>query len=492
VPLKSFIKWHKHLLSEKEISIITKDQWRELNHANYKVFTATLGMGQVHVKESPSNQPQYSTRVINLAADFKKGTKRDAALYPVLKDNKHWSNWNRSVLAQLQAHDLKEIFNTTYQPFDEEDKKIFTEKQCFAYALLNQIVQTDEGKSFVRQLEKEYDAQAVYKKLLNFATKSSAAKLAKDALVKFLTTTSLDSRLSGSTVGFILHWNKQMRLLDEMSVDEDRFCDGVKKRMLESAVENIPELLTIKDIDTNQATIGGTLMTFSEYKDTLLAVATKRNERLKPGSARTKHVVQNTNLAYKEGNADWFGQGYMDAGETYIDMDAFDPVLVHRAFQCNSGNKNNNQGSQIPKEVRDKLPPELQAKIRELNRNRAFQHKPRVETRTANMHNTTVYSEDFDDDNGETNGHMTDVMPIEKEKEAKNEEDANAILAYIAKQKPLPLTHNLCSILASTQKQSEANNHSPGSTHNKASGKAKNSLVIDGKRYKQIDKLKLH
>jgi hypothetical protein len=120
--------------------IITEDQWRELTHTNYKAFTATLGLGQVNVKEISLNQPQYNTRVINLAAESKKGTKRDASLYPVLKDNKHWNNWNRSVLAQAQAHDLKEIFDITYQLSNEEEKELFREKQKFAYALLNWIV----------------------------------------------------------------------------------------------------------------------------------------------------------------------------------------------------------------------------------------------------------------------------------------------------------------------------------------------------------------
>jgi hypothetical protein len=66
--------------------------------------------------------------------------RRSAALYPVLKDNKHWNNWNCSVLAQAQAHDLKEIFDTTYQLSNKEEKKLFREKQKFAYALLNWIV----------------------------------------------------------------------------------------------------------------------------------------------------------------------------------------------------------------------------------------------------------------------------------------------------------------------------------------------------------------
>ena len=84
--------------------------------------------------------------------------RRDASLYATLKDNHHWNNWNRSVIAQAQAHDLKEVFIMEYVPVNDEDIKLFDEKQCFTYALLNCIVQTDKGKAFICQHKKDYDA----------------------------------------------------------------------------------------------------------------------------------------------------------------------------------------------------------------------------------------------------------------------------------------------------------------------------------------------
>ena len=90
-------------------------------------------------------------------AEFKKGNKRDAALYSILKDHRHWNNWNCSVLAQARAHDLKEVFDLENE-LKEEDKELFEEKQNFAYAVLNRVVQMDEGKSFVREHEKDHDA----------------------------------------------------------------------------------------------------------------------------------------------------------------------------------------------------------------------------------------------------------------------------------------------------------------------------------------------
>ena len=44
-----------------------------------------------------------------------------------------------------------------------EQEQLFREKNRFAYAVLNKVVLTDEGKAYVREHEKDLDAQAVYK-----------------------------------------------------------------------------------------------------------------------------------------------------------------------------------------------------------------------------------------------------------------------------------------------------------------------------------------
>ena len=83
-----------------------------------------------------------------------------------------------------------------------------------------------------------------------------------------------------------------MHLLDDMSDDEVHYCGGAKKSMMESAVEGIPELANIKEIDANHIATGGVAMPFSQYKDTLLSAATRRDQCLKPASMQAKHTIQ--------------------------------------------------------------------------------------------------------------------------------------------------------------------------------------------------------
>jgi hypothetical protein len=144
---------------------------------------------------------------MSAVAEFAKGIKRDAASYPMLKEQKHWNAWNRLVIAQARAHNISEVFDPSYTPpaNDCEAEDLFEKKKSFVYSVLNKCVITDHGKSFVREDEHNFDAQAVYRKLLDHASKSTAADIAKDKLVEYLTTTKLNFSWKGTMEGFLLH-----------------------------------------------------------------------------------------------------------------------------------------------------------------------------------------------------------------------------------------------------------------------------------------------
>ena len=162
--------WNLYMAKEAGKHCLSDEQWREIEKSQFTDFIVMMQLGKFSALSKPSAEPVTKPAADKLA-EFKKGNKRDAALYPILKDHQHWNNWNRSVLAQARAHDLKEVFDLENEP-KEEDKELFEEKQNFAYAVLNRVVQTDEGKSFVREHEMDHDAREVYRKLLDFATKN--------------------------------------------------------------------------------------------------------------------------------------------------------------------------------------------------------------------------------------------------------------------------------------------------------------------------------
>ena len=61
--------------------------------------------------------------------DFKKGIKRDATLYPVLKHMRNWDCWQRGTTATARAQDVAEVLDHWYvPPKTTKMEKLFDEK----------------------------------------------------------------------------------------------------------------------------------------------------------------------------------------------------------------------------------------------------------------------------------------------------------------------------------------------------------------------------
>ena len=102
------------------------------------------------------------------------------------------------------------------------------------------------------------------------------------------------------------------------------------------------------------------------------AAATRRDEHLKPASVRAKRVVQAAETAFGASGGDWFNQGYLDAEDSFFSSSDNYPTLIHRLAQRTTTNKGANQ-SRLPREIWDKLSPDIQAEIKEWNATKAFQ-----------------------------------------------------------------------------------------------------------------------
>ena len=95
-------------------------------------------------------------------ADFCRGIKRDVSHYSVLKDEKQWDAWSRSTVAQARAQDVDDVINPAYTPTNNAEKTLFKEKQKFMFAVFERTLLTDQGKAYVRQYTKTFDAQSIY------------------------------------------------------------------------------------------------------------------------------------------------------------------------------------------------------------------------------------------------------------------------------------------------------------------------------------------
>jgi hypothetical protein len=337
--VRLFLRWYREVLYVNNGNLhLNEAQWMNADVNNFNDFrmNSNIHPGATTTTPGTATPTIAAPKLASAVADFTKGIKRDAASYPMLKDQKHWNAWNRSVIAQARAHDVREVFDPTYIPSanDPEEIELFEKKQSFVYSVLNKCVMTDHGKSFVREHEHDFDAQAVYRKLLDHASKSTVADIAKDKLVAYLATAKLNSSWKGTTEGFLLHWQEQFRLLNDILPSEEHYAAAVKKRMLEAAVRQIPELQRIKDLDNNRVAAGGIALEYDAYYTALLSAAVQRDEMLQLPSSHNRRVVNYTDSdLYGGREEDWYDQGYLDAGH---DIDIFDSeqfLSVNRMHQ---------------------------------------------------------------------------------------------------------------------------------------------------------------
>ena len=498
--IKWFLRWHRVLLAKNGNVVLSEADWMNASSDdfnNYRIADngTPFNVGGTHGNNNTgaAATPRPSTSAVS---DFKKGIKRDASLYPTLKEQKHWNNWNRAVIAQARAHDVSEVFDTAYvpDPNDPDQVALFKEKQSFVYSVLNKCVVTDHGKAYIREHEDDFDAQAVYCKLVQYASTSTAAELAKDSLIEFLTTSKLNSSWRGTTEGYILHWREQFRLLDDLLPASQRYDPYVKKRMLESAVKQVPELQRIKDIDNNRIAAGGTSMDYDKYCEVLMSAAVQRDDQLKIPASRSHRVVQNADSSWNRNDRqeDFYDQGYLDAGDAHLDSASDQNLSVNRAYQQSAPNNNNRTSTRLPREIWNKLPEEAKLIIRGIDPTKATERK-------VNRHDFVDIGYYDDPDNTKIDNEDEDYATYDASKSGDDSckdgenttdqaNDSAAILAHITKRKPLP--SNIKSVLASAHDRRKSGMNAPINDPKRlsvANTTSKESITVDGRRYVLAD-----
>ena len=290
-------------------------------HPTSTAQAGTASTGMTTTASTSSTTSRYTPAEL-----FKRGIKRDPNVFPVLKEEKFNDAWHRSFANQARAQDVMEVLDPTYVPASTEEKDLFNEKLKFVYAILEQKVLTDRGKGFIREHENDYDAQKVYKKLVDHHLKSTKAMIDSSSILSYITSVRLGNGMwKGTTEGFITHWENQVRLYERQVPTTDHFSDGQKRTMLENAVAPVDELRQIKNNADLEKTKTGRTLTFNEYTSLLLSASVAYDESFKPKISKRLVNVH-------------------EAGDTYDDVDTYDQdwydidVSV-REIQANAHNR---------------------------------------------------------------------------------------------------------------------------------------------------------
>jgi hypothetical protein len=111
------------------------------------------------VTPPPSTNNSNTSPYYNPVEQFPRGIKRDATLFPTLKDDKYHDIWHWSFKTQATAQAVSEVLDATYIPTTPDDIALFQEKHKYVYAVLESKVLTNRGKALIRDHGHDFDAQ---------------------------------------------------------------------------------------------------------------------------------------------------------------------------------------------------------------------------------------------------------------------------------------------------------------------------------------------
>ena len=107
-----------------------------LNHRSQ----ATPGTHMSHSTSLSSSASMRSPIHLELAS-FKKGIKREASAYSILRDECYFDKFQRDCFITAKSYDVSETLDPTFTPGpSQEEKELFEAKQIFMYKVFNETL----------------------------------------------------------------------------------------------------------------------------------------------------------------------------------------------------------------------------------------------------------------------------------------------------------------------------------------------------------------
>ena len=257
--LKSFVRWMTHEdrpyeLHDDFLATLTRERYLKFRHMYTLSFSASSPSHHEPSKlktsfsgESKLQTPSESQTALN---NFKKGTKRDASVYPIFKNDKYYDTFQRSFLANLKAQGLYDVADPDHDPEngDTYEKELFKGKQSFVYSFLVTSLQTEKGRELVKEFEG--DARSIILKLHHYHTKSNVAQHDIITLTTDIANLTLNDSWKGTVRQFLSHFKEKLRLLDSLVPVSDQLPETTRITFLQRAVQQNHDLRQIHVMDS--------------------------------------------------------------------------------------------------------------------------------------------------------------------------------------------------------------------------------------------------
>ena len=310
--IKLFVIYLQSCIQDKQRDLSQDDDWNKLTRDEYNEFRMRNPV--VHIappaQQNAGSSANTSASTLNTAsislALGKRDMKLDPGTFPILKNSEGWNTWNNLTLAYANAMGLNQVFdaNLTVPADGTYEKTIFDWQQRQAYPILLDKLKTDVGMSIAAK-HSDGDAHSIYKELVRHYESSTAAQLQGDELMAYVTSAKYgDVNFTGGTVQFILHWQRQLHLLDLTQEASQRFAPTARKRLLKNAVSTVDELNSIAT--TEQIILAGksqhqhnTTSDYEEYCALLMSAAEaydKKHDLINTRRSRSRRHIRHQDV----------------------------------------------------------------------------------------------------------------------------------------------------------------------------------------------------
>jgi hypothetical protein len=272
-----------------------------------------------------------------------------------LKEDKHFNSWNRGFIATAHMHHTHLVLDADYSPTNAIDVALFKEMQTFMYAVLQERLKTDKGKSLVSKFDATCDAQSNYRELMKHASSSTAAQLSGVTLLQYITTPRYPGTWRGTSHAFLLHWKEQIMKYEKLELEA--FPPMQKLRLLQNAVGDVAELSYIKQIGDQDVARGYQPLTYESYMELFLLACSTNDRKLNlPG--KQKRAVYKTEIDNYD-DMDYPHDNINDSGYKayHVDTDISE-ILVNNTSTNRFGNNGRSDKAQstfLPRDEWNKL-----------------------------------------------------------------------------------------------------------------------------------------
>ena len=307
--LKSFVRWMKHEdrpyeLHDDFLATLTRDSYLKFRHMDTQSFSASSPSHHEPSKLKTSFPGEFKHQTTSECQtalnNFKKGTKRDASVYPIFKNHKYYDTFQRSFLANLKAQGLFDVADPDHDPEngDMYEKELFKGKQSFVYSVLVNSLQTEKGKELVKEFEG--DARSIILKLHHYHTKSNVAQHDIITLTTDITNLTLNDSWKGTVRQFLSHFKEKLRLFDSIVPVSDQLPETTRITFLQRAVQQNHDLRQIHVMDSvwRFKTDSTDVLTFDTYYNLLWDAAHQYDlHQVKKGTQRKAFFSQQEEIS---------------------------------------------------------------------------------------------------------------------------------------------------------------------------------------------------